>query len=222
MTQQSVLRVGLVDDHKMLLDFMAQALNDLEDFDVSVIAESVAEVNKWVDPRNLDVMVIDIELPDGSGIALGKTLRKSNPALGIVLLSARNDAEPFLAIPEGERMGWSYLTKSSTKSIGVLAGAVKATAHGDVVLDPLLVERYHARPGSSVSRLSKRQFEILRLVSRGETNVGISEQLGITSSSVGNHLIQIYNVLGISETQNQRVSAAMEFASGTIPSRVQV
>jgi len=205
----------MVEDHSMFLDLLSGALSDISDFDVVSTADRVAEAKKWFRPEELDVLVLDIELPDGNGIGLGVSMRRQNPNLGIVLLSDRDMLELVIGLPDDVKSGWSYVTKSSTRSIEALASVIRASARGESVIDSSLVNRSIARPETGVGSLTKRQFEVLRSVARGESNQTIAHNLGIAENSVGNHLIAIYDALGIEQSQNSRVAAVLQFLQDT-------
>lgn len=204
-----------MEDHNLFLQLMSSALEQVDDLEIVATADNVAEAKKWFQPENLDVVILDIELPDGNGVGLGITMRRQNPHLGVVLLSDRDMLELILGLPKEERQGWSYLTKSATKSIDSLASAIRATSRGETVIDPALVNRSQARPGTGVSSLTNRQFEVLRAVARGDSNQTIATDLGIAVNSVGNHLIAIYDALGIPEGKNARVAAVLDFLQDT-------
>lgn len=199
----------------MFLELVSGALDAVPGLNVVATADRVAEAKKWFRPAELDVLILDIELPDGNGIGLGVQLRRENPQLGIVLLSDRDVLELILGLPEEVRHGWSYVTKSSTKSIEALTSIIRASARGESVIDASLVNRSVARPNSGVAALTKRQFEVLRAVARGESNQTIADTLGIAENSVGNHLIAIYDTLGIEANKNSRVAAVLQFLQET-------
>lgn len=209
------LRVGIVEDHTLFLELMSAALEKVDGLEIVATADNVTEAKKWFEPENLDVLILDIELPDGNGIGLGIHMRRRNPQLGILLLSDRDMMELILGLPKEVRAGWSYLTKTSTKSIDTLAAAVRATSRGETVIDPALINRSQARPGTGIGSLTNRQFEVLRSVARGDSNQTIATNLGIAVNSVGNHLIAIYDALGIDEGKNSRVAAVLEFLQDT-------
>ncbi len=209
------LRIGIVEDHSLFMDLVAEGLEKFGDLKIVAKADHVAEAKKWFIPEELDILILDIELPDGNGFGLGVQMRRQNPALGIVLLSSRDVMELLLALPAEERRGWSYLTKDATKSLDYLASVIRATAQGEVVIDRALTDRSRAKAGTGVAALSRRQFDVLRAVARGESNQGIANELGIAANSVGNHLIGIYDVLGIPEGKNARVAAVLSFLEST-------
>lgn len=211
------IRIGIVEDHPIFLELLTSALDAIPGFRVTSTAHTVTETKKWFRPGELDVLVLDIELPDGNGVGLGVQLRGAHPELAIVLLSDLDMLELILGLPDEIRSGFSYLTKGATKSVDTLAHVIRAAAQGEVVIDPTLADRSRPRSGTAVAQLTSRQFEILRAVARGESNQGIATELGITVNSVGNHLIGIYDVLGIAEGKNTRVGAVLKFLEDTNP-----
>jgi DNA-binding NarL/FixJ family response regulator len=211
------LRIGIVEDHPIVLELLSGALEAIPGFTVTSTAHTVTEAKKWFRPGELDVLVLDIELPDGNGVGLGIQLRGAYPNLAIVLFSDLDMLELILGLPDEVRSGFSYLTKGATKSVDILAHVIRGAAAGQVVIDPTLADRSRPRSGSAVAALTSRQFEILRAVARGESNQGIATELGITVNSVGNHLIGIYDALGIAEGKNTRVGAVLKFLEDTNP-----
>jgi DNA-binding NarL/FixJ family response regulator len=144
-------------------------------------------------------------------------MRQANPDLAIVLLSDLDMLELVLGLPDEVRSGFSYLTKGATKSLETLAHVIRLAAQGEVVIDPTLVPRSPGRAGGSLATLTNRQLEILEAVARGESNQGIADFLGITANAVGNHLIGIYESLGIPEGKNRRVVAVLKFLEDASP-----
>jgi len=209
----TALKVGLVDDHPLLLAHLEQILNELPDIDVVATAETVSEAKKWFKPLSLDAVVLDIDLPDGNGIALGMALCQSNPNLGVVFLSALNQLDAFLQVPETTRSRWSYLAKSTTRSADMVASAVRSSVSGQPIVDPTLLHRVEVSTPRGVSQLTRRQLEVLRAVARGDSNITIANDLGISENAVGNHLIQVYETLGVPEGKNRRVTAVLELLS---------
>lgn len=180
---------------------------------------SVADANRALRPGAVDVAILDIDLPDGNGIALGVTLRRGQPGLGILLLSAHDAMDLLLDLPPDVKDGWSYLSKTSSTSTDALVAAIRSTAAGRTTLDPALLSRVEPRAGSSVARLTDRQYGVLRLLAQGLSNAGIGESLGITEKSVQNHINAIYAGLGIDAdpSRNPRVSAALRLLEETGP-----
>lgn len=161
----------------------------------------------------VDVALLDIQLGDGDGLSLGLELRRRDPAIGILLLSATDSLDALLELPRSATSGWSYLSKTSSLSLPTLLRAIAVTAEGRTVLDPELVASRQPRRGSSLARLSPRQYEVLRLLAEGLSNAGIASRLGLAARSVDNHINAIYAALGLASggVTNPRVGAALRF-----------
>lgn len=212
-----LLRVAVVEDQPLFRSMLELTLGAVTGLQVVAAVGTVTEANRLLLPGTVDVVVLDIDLPDGNGIALGVTLRRRQPGLGVLLLSAHDAMELLLDLPPDVASGWSYLSKTSSTSSEILVDAIRATAQGRTTLDPVLLDRMAPRIGTSVARLTDRQFAVLRLLARGLSNAGIGEELGITEKSVQNHINAIYNVLGIDAdpARNPRVSAALRLLEET-------
>jgi DNA-binding NarL/FixJ family response regulator len=215
MGEKTEIRVAIVEDHDLYRELLTTSLAATDGITVVGSYSGVVAAKNGLNAGDIDVALLDIELGDGNGVALGVSLRRADPDLSIVLLSARDMVELLLGIPDDIRHGWSYLSKTSVTSLSTLVSTIRATSQGDTVLDPTLVARSFARRGTPVSALTNRQFEILRMVARGLANQTIADELGIANNSVVNHLSAIYASLNIAEGQNARVSAVLEFLNDT-------
>jgi DNA-binding NarL/FixJ family response regulator len=213
------LRVALVEDQPLYRSMLARTLEVHLGFKIVVSVGSVTEARTALTPDVADVALLDIDLPDGNGIALGVQLRRGQPGLGILLLSAHDAMDLLLDLPPDVSHGWGYLSKTSSTSEDLLIDAVRAAARGRTVLDPALLARVRPRRGSAVEGLTDRQFEVLRLLAEGLSNVGIAERLHIAEKSVQNHVNAIYNTLGIDADRehNARVRATLRLLEETGP-----
>ena len=214
------LRVALVEDQPLFRSMLERTLAGSGDLEVVAAVGTVTEARRLLQPGVADVVVLDIDLPDGNGIALGVVLRREQPDLGVLLLSAHDAMELLLDLPDDVASGWCYLSKTSTTSEQALLHAVRAAAAGETVLDPALLDRVAPRAGSAVARLTQRQYEVLRLLAEGLSNAGIAQRLSIAEKSVQNHVNAVYATLGIDAApgRNPRVTAALRLLEETGPS----
>jgi len=205
------LRIALVEDQPLYRDMLVGLLRAVPDFDLVVAAGSAAETADF--PRDLDVALLDITLPDGDGIEVGRRLQERQSSLSVVLLSAVDRLNTLLDVPEEQRRRWSYLSKTSALSAPSLVSALRASAGGRSVLDRELVERRRARPRGRLAALSTRQFEVLTLLAEGLTNTAIARRLNLADRSVDNHVNAVYSALGLGgdAERNPRVSAVRIF-----------
>ena len=213
------VRVAVVEDQPLYRAMLARTLDAHERLHVVAAVGTVADARAALATVAADVVVLDIELPDGNGIALGVQLRRAQPKLGILLLSAHDAMDLLLDLPKDVSHGWGYLSKVSSTTEGLLVDAVLGAARGLTVLDPALLAGMRPRRGSDVARLTDRQFEVLRLLAQGLSNVGIAERLSITEKSVQNHVNAIYATLDIDADRehNPRVRATLRLLEETGP-----
>ena len=207
------VRVAIVEDQPLYRQMLQSLLQTVPGFAVAAAAGSVAEAGELIDPLALDVALLDLHLPDGNGLDLGRALQQQNPSLGVMLLSSDDHMHVLLDLPESQHQRWSYLSKTASLSAQALVAAVRATAQGRPVLDRSLVERRNARANGRLAALSSRQQQILALLAEGLTNAAIAERLDLAHRSVENHVNAVYAALGLtgSAEHNPRVRAVRMF-----------
>jgi DNA-binding NarL/FixJ family response regulator len=212
MEAEHIIRVILVEDQALFRSLLGDLIRHEDGFALVGAAASVAEARALVAARAADVLLLDVELPDGNGFALGRALRAERPGLGVVLLSGHDVMDLLLALPDSERAGWSYLSKTTSTSRPMLLRALRASARGASVLDPELVGRLTPRRGSVLAELTPRQLHALRLVAEGLSNAAIAREMGISTHSVDNLLNAVYTTLSVRDDGdlNSRVAAALQ------------
>ncbi|WP_240773768.1 response regulator transcription factor [Plantibacter sp. M259] len=213
----SALRVAIVEDQELYLAMLAAVVNAHPTTTVVAAASGATEARRKILPGTADVVIMDVELADGNGVALGVSLRRRDPELGILLLSSHDVMDLVLSLPEDISAGWSYLSKLSSMNAETLIRVLWGTAQGNTILDPALVDKSTARLGSGLAGLTARQFEVLKLVSQGYSNQATADRLALSVRSVEGHLKGIYDVLKISNdgNVNPRVSATIAFLRET-------
>lgn len=209
-------RVSIVEDEALMRGMLEATLSAQEGIRVVHSVPGAQEARLVITPGTSDVAVLDVNLPDGNGVSLGLQLQRADPDLTIMLLSSEDVMGLFSTVQDQATRPWSYLSKRSSFTRDVLVRAVVATAQGQIVLDPYLVQRSSPRAGTAVAELTPAQFKVLRLVAEGWSNQGVAERLGINERSVESHLQAIYQRLGIrGEGHNRRVAAVLAFLDQT-------
>lgn len=206
------VRVAVVEDESLMRWMVRKIVEARPDMVLVHEAAGYAAGRDVVQPGTADVVVMDIDLGDGNGVALATLLQQRDPRLGVLLFSSHDVLDLVLAVRDTMRRPWSYLSKKSSLEPVTLARAIHATARGEVVLDPELVNKAEARAGSALAALTKGQMKVLRLAAEGYSNAYIAETLALSPRSVENHLHAIYKALDIpTENANPRVMAVLAF-----------
>ncbi|WP_066463205.1 response regulator [Sanguibacter suarezii] len=211
------VRVAVVEDQTLFRSLLDHIITTTEGVELAVSCGTMTQARTLITPGSVDVALLDVDLPDGNGIALGVMLCRADPAIKVVLLSAQDAIGLMLDLPRGIAGTWSYLSKTSTNDSGALVHAIKVAATGGSTLDPALLRRMHPRVGTKVAELTARQYAVLRLLASGLSNAGIARELEITEKSVQNHVNAVYATLGIdaSPERNPRVTAALRLIEET-------
>ena len=202
MGQDAPIRVMVVDDHPMWRDAVARDLTEAG-YDVVATAADGAQALRVAGPARPDVVVLDLQLPDMSGVEVTRGLRAAHPAARVLVLSASAEQQDVLDAVKAGAAG--YLLKSAARP--ELLDAVRRTAGGDAVFTPGLAAlvlgefRRMSRTEGSTDPLSPREREVLQYVARGHTYREIGEELFISTKTVENHVRNILGKLHLNRKQ---------------------
>ena len=188
-------RVMVVDDHPMWRDAVARDLADAG-FEVAATAGDGAQALRVAGAARPDVVVLDLQLPDMSGVEVTRGLLAAQPAPRVLILSASGEHPDVLAAVKAGASG--YLIKSASRP--EFLAAVQRTADGDAVFSAGLAglvlgefRRLAATAAPDSPRLTDREAEILRMVGTGLSYKQIAERLVLSHRTVQNH---VQNTLG--------------------------
>jgi len=199
----------MTDDHLMVCEGI-KALLEI-DGDIKVIAQAndgveCLSVLEKVEP---DVLLLDINMPKLDGLAVLDTLKRNRPQLKIIILTIHNEGDYLLSAYEKGADG--YVLKDSGSEI--LKRAIRIVNQGERYIEPVLMPRLRERlekkkeEGKKEDRLSKREFEILKLVAVGMYNKEIADQLSISEKTVKNHMSSIFRKIKVSDRTQAAVYA---------------
>jgi DNA-binding NarL/FixJ family response regulator len=198
------IRLMLVDDHQFYRVALARALEAEPDLTVAAQASSVAEARRFFDRRcgAVDVALLDLHLPDGSGIDILEHLRACCPvARSIVMAGAFDPLDKARAL---EARAFGYLLKEAT--LPEVLGVVRSVAAGEPMIGPResidllrLLDLEHVRERAIAQRidpLTERETEILRAIAEGATEREIAAAFRISPRTVHSHITHILEKLG--------------------------
>ena len=198
------IRVFLVDDHELVRGGERSLLE--RDPDVAVVGEcgSAAEAVRRIPALKPDLAIVDVRLPDGSGIDVCRHIRSVDPSIATLIVTSYDDDDAFAA---AVLAGASGFVIKSINGAG-LVEAVHRVAAGDNLLDENRRERLRAAWQHEVAgdarlrELSPQERRILDLVAAGMTNRQIGEAVHLAEKTVKNYVTSILAKLGVeSRTQ---------------------
>jgi DNA-binding NarL/FixJ family response regulator len=194
------IRVMVVDDHPMWRDGVARDLTEGGYEVVAAVGEGAQAVRVAAAVRP-DVVVLDLQLPDLSGVEVILGLLANQPATRVLVLSASGEQSDVLEAVKAGATG--YLMKSAQRD--EFLDAVRRTAAGEAVFTPglagMVLGEYRrlaaepAGPGGGAPVLTKRETDVLRLVAKGLSYKQIAERLTLSHRTVQNHVQNTLNKL---------------------------
>ncbi|HXS28842.1 MAG TPA: response regulator transcription factor [Steroidobacteraceae bacterium] len=192
----SAVRVLLVDDHAVVREGYRRLLEREPDIAVVGEAANAAQACERAFALSPDVVVMDIALPGSSGIEAMRRMLAARPQLRVLMFSMHDDAIFSSRALQAGALG--YLSKASAPE--VLLEAIHAVSRGERYVSPDVAANMARSTASSgqtgLETLTAREFEVLRLLVRGETLKDIGERLGLSEKTVANHQSAIREKLG--------------------------
>ena len=195
------LRLLVVDDHEVVRQGLAALLNRREAFQVVAEAGTVEEALLAVDRFAPDLVIMDVRLPDGSGIEACREIRAEHPNVRVVMLTSYPDEEAVLSAIVAGASG--YLLKQVRARD--LISALEAVGRGESLLDPAVTEKVLERVRriatsaytDEFAQLTAQEQKILLLVAEGKTNKEIAAEVFLSDKTVKNYVSSILSKLNL-------------------------
>ena len=203
------IKVMLVDDHKMLREGIKQLLDFDSDIEVIMQASSGSECMKCLKDASPDIVLLDINLPDTTGIKLLKEIKKKNRKIKVMMLTVHNEVEYLVDSFASGADG--YILKDSGSD--ELIKAIKLVTKGERYIEPDLIPALNARlvqmetESDMVKSLTRREEEILSYLVEGKSNSDIGKKLDISEQTVKNHVTALYKKIGVKDRTQAAVFA---------------
>ena len=212
------IRVVIADDSYLVREALGHVLAAADGIDLVASCYDRRSLRTAIAAEQPDVVVTDIRMPPSDsdeGLQIAAELRRTNPGIGVVVLSQYADPRYGLALIEGGSDRRAYLLKERIQHRGQLVNAIQTVAQGGSVMDAKIVEdlitqRVRAER-SPLAGLTPRELEILALVAQGHSNQGVADELVLTKRAVEKHINAIFLKLGLSESLevSRRVKATL-------------
>ena len=192
-----MIRLLIADDHAIVRSGLVQLLGAYPDLQIVASVASGEEVLREVQARELDLVLLDLNMPGPSGIELIERLQRLRPRLPVVVLSMLDDAQVVTRALRAGAAG--YVTKDS--GVGVLREAIVRVAAQGNYIDPRLVDSVVFRhDGTAAARhdsLSARERQVLGMIVAGMRLGDIADRLYVSAKTVSTHKMRLMAKLGV-------------------------
>jgi two-component system, NarL family, response regulator NreC len=188
------ITVVLADDHAVVRSALRMLLDEEHDIEIVAEAGDAEAATRYVRGHRPTVLILDINMPGGSGLAAIPQIRSESPETQIVMLTMQGETAFAREALQAGVLG--YISKEAASE--ELVTAVRMAAQGRTYLQPELGARLAAEPETaSPDDLSDREIEVLRLIALGHTNNEIAERLYLSVRTVESHRAHIQQKLGL-------------------------
>jgi DNA-binding NarL/FixJ family response regulator len=198
----------IIDDHLMFAESLSRLLSDDEQITVLGAAASASEGLDLVDQLDPDVVLVDFQLPDRTGVEVATEVKARSPRTMVVMLTASTDDRVLLAAIDAGCSG--FLTKDRAAS--EVAEAVRAAAAGEALISPAQLARLlpklsrtHRAVGAD---LTDRERELLQHLAHGQTNKVIAAELHLSVNTIRNYVQSVLTKLN-AHSKLEAVSTAV-------------
>jgi len=210
------MKILVVDDHALIREALRGVLQELRPNAVVIDASSVGEAKKLasVHSSELELILLDLGLPDGDGFELLADLRSLYPSVAAVVLSAAKDRDTVVKSLDVGALG--FIPKSATRA--VMTTALQLVFAGGIYVPPEILQRDHdARPevpaaikvaSPSDAGLTERQVDVLALLMQGKSNKAICRELDLAEATVKNHVTAVLKALKVTNRTEAVVAVA--------------
>jgi len=202
-----MIRLALVDDHEIVRRGLRELLETHDDLTVVVDAGTVSDALELINPDDIDVAVLDVRLPDGSGIEICRSLREKSPDTACLMLTSFADDEALdAAVLAGAR---GYVLKDIRGTD--LVESIRRVANGETLMSADVIARVRERlqrrsmEENRLESLSAQERRILELLSEGMTNKEIAAAMFLAEKTVKNYVSNLLAKLGF----QRRTEAAL-------------
>jgi len=205
-----VIGVFLLDDHEVVRTGLRALLEACDDIDVVGEADTVAEALIRIPEVQPDVAILDVRLPDGTGVEVCRDVRSTSPEIACVMLTSYADDEALIASILAGAAGYVL------KQVGSLdlLDTIRRAGSGESLLDPALTDRVleRLREGPKtdprLASLTPQERKILDLIAEGYTNRQIAENMFLAEKTVKNYVSNLLAKMGMSRRTEAAVYAA--------------
>ncbi len=197
------LRVLIADDHPLVRKGLRSVLAGVPQLEVVGEAASGREAAERAAELQPDVVLMDLQMPGGSGIEATREIVRTSPNIRVLIVTLFEDEESvFTALRAGAR---GYVLKDTDEE--ELVQAIRAVGRGEAIFSPSVASRVlsyfaaqrPAAPPQAFPNLTDREREVLQLIAQGASNIAIAKKLALSPKTVGNYVSNIFAKLQVAD-----------------------
>jgi DNA-binding NarL/FixJ family response regulator len=207
-------RIAIVEDNRVIRESLMEFVKEDSECECVYVCATAEEALKEIPKRQVDIVLMDIQLPDVSGIECTARLKQLMPSVQIIMVTVYEDTERIYKALRAGACG--YLLKRCTPE--ELISAIREVRQGgapmsrEIARKVILSFQEPVTAAAEVEGLSPREREILELLAEGFANKQIASRIGLTDGTVRWHLRHVYHKLHV----RSRTEAALKFLSGKV------
>ena len=203
MSKTESIKIMIVDDHPVVREGLSRII--VSESGMEVIAEASTGAEALAQYRKLrpDIVLLDMRMPEMTGLQTIEAIRKEFSNARIIILSTYDlEEDIYQSLQAGAR---GYILKDSPRN--ELLSSIRRVHAGERVIPPNIATRLAERIGGN--ELTAREFEVLKLIVKGRSNKQIGDDLGISEGTVKSHVNNILDKLGVTD-RTQAMSVALK------------
>lgn len=204
------IRVMIVDDHEVVRRGIVEVVDRCSDLEVVAEAASVKEAVRRGELVRPDVALIDLRLPDGTGIDIINQFHDVTPDTKCIVLTSYLDDEALAESLAAQAK--AYLVKSVRGA--EITDNIRAVAEGRILLDEKVVDRHRIDNNEPTANLTPSERRVLNLIGDGLSNREIGERLGVAEKTVKNHITSLLSKMGLQRRTQAAAWVAAQRATG--------
>ena len=205
-----MIKVVICDDHQLFREGLSLILSGIDDVSIINQFKDGQEVLDWLETHTVDVILMDINMPNIDGIQACKIISKKYPNVKVIYLSMINQVEIFQVLLESGAKGFLLKNSSSVE----VEKAIRQVYQGEKYFDSNLFNQVNedssSKSQSFYPKLTKREKEILQLIIAEYTSAEIASELFISQGTVETHRRNLISKLGVKNTAGL-VRVALEY-----------
>jgi two-component system nitrate/nitrite response regulator NarL len=217
-------RIGLVEDDRMIRTYLAALLQSQAEVGSVTVWESAEDFATSSERNELDILLVDLDLPGEDGISLIRRMHQKQPELSFIVLTSSSDPRDVFAAMRAGASG--YLVKDASPD--ELLGSIRSVIQDGVILSPviakLLVDEFLTMGGGSrigkqgrssgMKSLTDREFEVLKLISKHGSAKETAAALGLSHETVRVHMKKVYQKLHVASKAGALAVLAQSQSNG--------